>query len=514
MKKTFFLISILFIFLFSLSFFLSCEDTKYYEIGVSQCSEDDWRALLNTEIQREARFQGNMKVEVLSANDNSEKQISDIERFISEGKDLIIVAPNVADDVRPIIEKAYDKGIPVVLIDRKTDGNKYTAFVGADNVEKGKQVQGREGSSPADGRHDGVANLLKGQTNINLLASVYANWNEDEGFHAVDSLLKLYSQIDFVYAHNDRMGIGARKAIEKVNREGEIKIIGVDALVADGAGVDQVVNKKFLATYMYPTGGPEAILLAKKILSGEKYDKEVTLPAAMVDSTNARVMKLQYQSMKNQDEIYQKIEKQTDLQLEKINQQKVIMWGTILLIVALGLALLALTKFYREKKTNDELLISQLRSLVEQHQLARENRDFHNAITTPVTEEPALKKTETEPIDAEMLKHEEEMVKQDNTFLDEIEQIIHDRLSDSDLSVNSIADGLGISRVQLYRRIKAVSDRNINEIIRRERLEKAKTMLQTSDLSVSEIAYAVGFSSPAYFTKCYKDYFGKSPSSK
>ena len=86
--------------------FASCANSPKYNIGVSQCSEDDWRKILNTEIQREARFQGDMAVEVLSANDNSQQQIKDIEKFISDGKDLIIVAPNVAEDVRPVIEKA------------------------------------------------------------------------------------------------------------------------------------------------------------------------------------------------------------------------------------------------------------------------------------------------------------------------------------------------------------------------------------------------------------------------
>lgn len=511
---------------------ISCQEVKTYEIGVSQCSEDDWRSLLNTEIQREARFQGDVNVEVLSANDDSKKQIKDIEEFISEGKDLIIVAPNVAADVRPAVEKAFDKGIPVILIDRKTDGEKYTAFIGADNNEIGKQIGeyiemdakgqkadvielcGLEGSSPAIGRHEGFMKAIKENAAINLLASANANWNEDEGERAMDSLLKVYPKIDYVYAQNDRMGLGAYKAIEKAGRAKEIKILGVDALVSDGGGVDQVMEGKFLATHMYPTGGPETIILAKQILTGEKYDKFVTLPAAMVDKSNARVMKLQYQSMKTQDEIYQKIERQTDLQLEKINQQKLIMWGTILMVVVLGVAILMISKFYREKKTNDDMLISQLRSLVEQHQLARENPVAHISVTAPVLEEINGSGSNTVENEEEFAKQEEEIVKQDNAFLCQIEDIIEKRLSDSELSVNSIADELCISRVQLYRKIKAVSDRNVNEIIRRARLEKAKTMLKTTNLSISEIAYSVGFSSPSYFTKCYKDYFGKSPSEK
>lgn len=118
----------------------SCSDNPSYHIGVSQCSEDDWRALLNIEIEREARFFGDIDIENIAANDNSQQQIADIEHFVKEGKDLIIVAPNVAEDIQPAIEKAYDKGIPVILIDRRIRGNKYNAFIGADNKSIGQAV--------------------------------------------------------------------------------------------------------------------------------------------------------------------------------------------------------------------------------------------------------------------------------------------------------------------------------------------------------------------------------------
>ena len=257
----------------------------------------------------EAEQHENMAVEVVSADGDSKKQKHDIENFIKEGKDLIIVVPNVASDIRAIVEKAYDRGIPVIIVDRKTEGGKYTAFIGADNEDIGKQVAeciaasangqevnvielvGLEGSSPAVLRHDGFQAGAESHGNINLLATANADWSEDEAESIMTSLLIDHPKLDYVFAHNDRMAMGARKAIEKAGREKEVKIIGVDALATDGGGVDQVINGKFLATYKYPTGGAEAIKLAEEILMGKNYKKEVTLRATLVDSKNAKQMK-------------------------------------------------------------------------------------------------------------------------------------------------------------------------------------------------------------------------------
>ncbi|MCF0243300.1 MAG: substrate-binding domain-containing protein [Bacteroidaceae bacterium] len=483
---------------------------------MSQCSEDDWRKLLNTEIQREARFQGDMAVEVLSANDNSQQQIKDIEKFISDGKDLIIVAPNVAEDVRPVIEKAYDKGIPVILIDRRTSGNKYSAFIGADNHLIGEQIadfirmksksksvniielRGLKGSSPDVGRHEGFV-----KKNLHPLASVHANWNEDDAYNAMDSLLKIYPHIDYVYAHNDRMALGAYKAIKRAGREKEIGIIGVDALLLDGGGVDLVMQKKLIASFIYPTGGSEAIILAKQILQGEKYRKEIELPSALVDVNNARVMKLQYRTMCQQDEKYKKLETLTDNQLDKINRQEFLLGGFILLVFLCGIAILTLIKLNREKANMNDLMMSQIKSLVSQTTSAL-------PVIPEVIEETVENKIEENKTE----EYKTEEYKTDIKLLNRISEIINKHISDPDFSINDIADELCLSRVQLYRRIKAMSGANLTELIRNARLERARDILAnaTTTKSISEVAYEVGFSSPSYFTKCFKDYFGISPS--
>lgn len=111
-----------------------------YVIGVSQCSDDAWRSQMNQEIRREALFYPQARVEFRSAHDDNRRQIADIEAFIREGVNLIVVAPNEADAIAPVIEKAYRQGIPVVLVDRKINSEQYTAYIGADNYRMGREV--------------------------------------------------------------------------------------------------------------------------------------------------------------------------------------------------------------------------------------------------------------------------------------------------------------------------------------------------------------------------------------
>lgn len=477
----------------------ACSESPTFHIGVSQCSEDDWRALLNQEIHREARFFGDIEVENVSANDNSRQQVADIERFIADGKDLIVVAPNVAEDVRPAIEKAYDKGIPVILIDRCISGDKYTAFIGADNSAIGmnirsyleKQCQGRrgnvielrglDGSTPAMNRHNG---FMESEGELNILASVSANWNERDGEHIMDSLLGIYPEVDFVYAHNDRMALGAYHAIMRAGKEGRIKVVGVDGLATPGGGVDRVLEGKFLASHIYPTGGSEAIQLAHKILTHQAYDRETVLPTALIDSTNARVMHLQYISMKSLDDKYLRMEALTDRQLERINLQQWMLGGAIVIILLLAILLTMISKVRREKKQTDEIMMMQLQAPIRQ-----------------MPENDARQENET-------------AVKDDtiDAFRMKVEDIIIAHIGNPDFSVNDIATELCMSRVQLYRKIKAASDQNVSDLIRKARLEKAQSLLRDTNKTISEVAYIVGFSSPSYFSKCFKDEFGISPS--
>lgn len=111
-----------------------------YLIGVSQCSQDEWRSKQNEEMQREASLQQHVVLEVRSVRDDNEQQIADIAYFIEKQVDLLVASPNEAHAVTPVVERAYRAGIPVVVIDRKIESDQYTAFVGADNVQIGQAM--------------------------------------------------------------------------------------------------------------------------------------------------------------------------------------------------------------------------------------------------------------------------------------------------------------------------------------------------------------------------------------
>ena len=200
--------------LFLCLLFSACKsDEPVWRIGVSQCSDDAWRTQMNREIEREALFYPGVTLEFKSAHDDSRQQIKDIEELVKDGVDLLVVAPNEAVSITPVIEKIYQKGIPVVLVDRKIDSDAYTAYVGADNYEMGYQIgeyiinrlggkgnvvelAGLSGSSPAMERHLGVKDALQKSGQVHLLATVDAGWRRQDAEQVFDSVLTRYPEID------------------------------------------------------------------------------------------------------------------------------------------------------------------------------------------------------------------------------------------------------------------------------------------------------------------------------
>jgi len=162
-------------------------------IGVSQCSDDAWRRTMNSEMNREASFNPGVVIQIKTAHDSNQKQIRDIESFIADKVDLIIVSPNEAIPLTPVIEKAMLEGIPVVLVDRKISSGKYTAFVGADNLQIGKEVgvyianllsgkgnvveiRGLNGSTPAYERHTGFMSAIANYPDIHVVSQNDGGW--------------------------------------------------------------------------------------------------------------------------------------------------------------------------------------------------------------------------------------------------------------------------------------------------------------------------------------------------
>lgn len=270
-----------------LSWFLStsCQknQAKPFVIGFSQCTNsDEWRATMLEGMNRELAFYPNIKMSMKNADGQSEVQVRQIQEFIDAKIDLLIVSPNEADPVTPIIEKAYDQGIPVVVVDRRTSSNKYTAFVGADNYEvgqnagiyanvllagKGKimEVTGLPGASPVIDRHNGFMDAIKPIPGLEYVEKVDGDWSKKNFALEVEKALRKHTDVNLIFAQNDDIGQRTRLICKALNLH-NVKIIGIDGLSTRGGGVDLVEQGVLDASILYPTGGEEAIQLAIKIL--------------------------------------------------------------------------------------------------------------------------------------------------------------------------------------------------------------------------------------------------------
>lgn len=705
-----------------------------YIIGVSQCSDDIWREKQNAELRMDAYFHDNAELRFAAAYDSDERQVQQIDSLVATGIDLLIVAPNQVATVTPAIDRAYDQGIPVIVFERKTNSEKYTAYIGADNYEMGYQmgefianhikgkgrvmeVMGLKGSSPAIERHNGFTDALKAHPDIQLVATLQGDWTEQSAYDAVKAYKGDLSDIDYVFGQNDRMAMGARKALGGVGH-----YCGIDGLPGENGGIRLVRDSILVSTILYPTHGDMLLDLALNILDGKPYQKETKLPAAMVTPSTAHVLLMQSDEITRQSAYVDQLHTMADKYLHQLDSQRIIVFLAIGFI-ALLLAVIASIYLYfvqrarihqervkmeREqldfytqvahelrtpltliqgpleqldqvKKGNETSVetitafailkrnannltniinkmldvqanaglaspaesegardghdISLVPHLVpEQSSLTRslspltpeldtptvlivdDNADIRTYLRSILQEKyqvneaadgkqglalaneivpdlivsdvmmPVMNGLEfcqrvkggtatshipvilltaralsqhqiegyesgadayiTKPFSADLLlaridnllksrrklknlfgttEQEKEEIEEpiqplsptpqrEDAFLTKFRNFIEKSMGDSDLNVETIGAELGLSRVQLYRKIKALTGLSPVELLRTARLQKGRDLLQTTSKNISEVAYEVGFTAPSYFTKCFKDEFGISPS--
>jgi signal transduction histidine kinase/DNA-binding response OmpR family regulator len=359
----------------SITLLWSCSQTEdKFLIGVSQCSQDEWRNKQNEEMHRQAAVERNMELEIRSVKDDSKKQIEDIRYFLDKKVDLLIVSPNETDAITPIVSEAYDAGIPVIVIDRKMNSNKYTAFIGADNVQIGEELggyiaalcknhpekvfnlTGLPSSSSEIERNRGFMKVVEPLENAEIVGSVAADWLMETAEHVMDSVFQVHPDITLLAAHNDRMAIGAIKAAEKHNLQQKVKFIGVDALTSPGWGVEQVLNKKMLATVIYPTGGERVIQVASDILHARPFEKEITLNTAVVDSTNAHIMMMQAELIQEETAKVYDLSSRVDTYFHRLNTQRLLLIAVVIILALLiGLFAIALYAYWEKNRINQLL---------------------------------------------------------------------------------------------------------------------------------------------------------------
>lgn len=284
---------------------------KKWKIGFSQVTTiEPWRAQFNKDIIAEAAKHPDVELIITDGEDKTEKQVADVENLIRQEVDALLISPKESAGLTGVVLQAIDAGIPVFVLDRNVETDKYTQFIGGDNVLIGKaageyavellggsgkaagnvvEIWGGLGTQASHDRSNGFHEFTDKEPGIKyLLDKQSGDWKQDQAYNIMANALKNNEKIDLVYGHNDPMAYGAYLAAKDVGREKEMKFIGIDAL--PGEGVTWVKNGELSATFLYATPGAEGLRQAIKHLNGEKVEKAIVLPTEKVTAENAEAI--------------------------------------------------------------------------------------------------------------------------------------------------------------------------------------------------------------------------------
>ena len=279
-----------------------------WRIGFSQATTlEPWRVQFNKDIKAEAEKHPEVELLIADGEDKTEKQVADVENFIRQEVDALLISPKESAGLTGVVDKAIDAKIPVFVLDRNVDTKRYTQFIGGDNVVIGKavgdfvvkalggpskatgdivEIWGGLGTQPAHDRSDGFHSVADKEKGLKfLLDKQSADWKQNLAYDIMTTALRNFEKIDLVYGHNDPMAYGAYLAAKDAGREKEIKFVGVDGLPNEG--VVWVNKGELAATFLYPTPGAEGLRQAIKLLNGEKVEKTIVLPTMAITKENA-----------------------------------------------------------------------------------------------------------------------------------------------------------------------------------------------------------------------------------
>lgn len=705
----------------------SCQQKKY-RIVISQCYHNAWNEQLGTELIREASLHPEIDFQQYLSHNGAEGQVRDVRRFIRDGVDLILLSPDDGELLSPVVDEAAAAGIPLILIDSETTSQNYTARVGVDNFDIGIQggqfvlyslkgegkiisIRGLEGSTPQRYRTEGFRTTLRRYPGMVIVDSCYTDWTYEYAYPLIDSLVRLHPDVDLIAAQCDPLAHAAYDVCHKYRPDNMPMITGIDALMGEGNGIQNVLDGKITASLTNPTGAMECIQLALDILEGRPYERTLLLKTQLINQNNVRIFASQAQRV---EEVTQRLD-EVNFQLDDSLQRSTILQALVAVVVLLLLLSLAFIYYimrssrqraqlrrkvedataaklafftnvshsfrtpltliadpirvmkaeggYTERQgelldlmsneadkllslvdkvlgvLQDDLLKDgkrldavALQSTSEPHTAAElrnrasevsthpdlvedqnrrtvlvidDNADIRKyltmllskrqylVLTAPNGEEgllvarqnipdliicdvmmpvmdgleccrllkadnatchiPVLMLTAyalddqriqgyqsgadayiTKPFNAEVLiarvanlidsrkmidtnksRHEElvraDLSSVDRNLVNHFYTYVTAHMSDSDLGLQQLCEEFAMSRVQLYRKCKSLTGQPPVELIRIIRMKASQKMLLETDKPISTIAYEVGFTSPSYFAKCYKDQFGVSP---
>ena len=344
---------------------------------------------MNNAMELQASLYPNVTLSISNANYNVENQINQLKEFIAADVDIIIVSPIQSKPITPIVEEAMKAGIPVLVVDRKTDNQKYTAYVGVDNIEVGRnaakiivsnlpdslkvvEIRGLAGSSPAEERSLGFHQILDKFPSIEFMGTIQGDWEKESITGGFKELLQEIGPVDYVFVHNDRMALGAWEVARNLGIEDQIKIIGVDGLNGPNGGIQLVKEGVLNATILYPTGGDEAIKTALKILNDEIVPVNNILSTTVIDRFNAEIMQNQLNKINEQQTLLESqvtaVKRQKELYYSQNNILKIILGFSFII---LGLAVYSIYSKIAIAKKNRQLELTNRKITVQRNQIEK-----------------------------------------------------------------------------------------------------------------------------------------------
>lgn len=308
------------------------------------------------DMKRDLTFHPNYTLLYEDAGNSTARQISQVQSLVDREIDLLIISPNETTPFAKVIEAVFKKGIPVILLDRKIDTESYNAYIGGDNVEIGRlagtfignylkgrgrvvEVWGLPSSSPAQERHRGFLEGLQKFPNIRVVKELNGQWERDTVRHVVASELTALKEADVLFAHNDVMALGAYEVWKQNGLQHQLDFVGIDALPGPSAGMQAITNGILKASFLYPTGGEEAIETATRILEGKSVKREQILNSIQVDASNIRALKAQSDKLLAQQVDIERQSQRIDKLTETYTSQKNTLYFTLaslLVVILLG----------------------------------------------------------------------------------------------------------------------------------------------------------------------------------
>ncbi|HEY4110839.1 hybrid sensor histidine kinase/response regulator transcription factor [Puia sp.] len=395
--------------------FYSCSSPnteKKYRIGFAQCTgTENWKRATREAMARELSFHPGTELIYRSANDNSELQVRQIKELLNQNIDILLVSPNEAKPLTSVVEEAYNRGIPVVVIDRKTSSDLYTSFIGINNYELGKmageyvahavhdtaniiEAIGLQGSTPSADRQRGFEDRIRQSPMIHIKARVYGDWLQDKSTAAFLRIKDQLSPNDVVFAQNDPMALGAYEVYKSLGMERSARFFGIDGLSGPGGGIQLVSDQVLQATFLTPTGGEEAIKTAFAILEKQPFHKEYIMPTVVIDSTNVRVMKQQTDRINDQthdiEKQYALLQEQRRIYHNQRNLLYIAITALGLTLILGGIAFFALRnnrRINRRLAGQNEKILTQRNQLIEMTARAKEATDAKFNFFTNISHE-------------------------------------------------------------------------------------------------------------------------------